>query len=207
MALDTYANLKAEIKDHLDRSDLTDDTVDTLIDLAEARHKRTPSEGGIRIRDMIVRAQSSVSSRYVALPSDFLEMISYRLLTDPVTVLTELSPYEMTRHRDESTGTPKYFTVHEEVEFDRSPDSALTSEMLYYKTLTPLSSNDTTNALLDRAPDVYLYGALMAAEPFLMNDERIQMWASLYQRAADGVNGVDRRRAGPLAARPEGAVV
>lgn len=199
MALDSYSGLKTEIANHLDRDDLTDQ-IDNFIDLAEARHKRD-----IRIREMVVRAQSSVNDRYAALPSDFLEMKTFRLLTSPVTVLTEVSLHEINRLRAESNGTPAYFTVHEEIEFDRNPDSSITSEMVYFASLTPLSDSGTTNSLLQRAPDAYLYASLLAAEPYLMNDERLKTWANLYSTAVDSVNGMDRKRAGPLVSRVVGA--
>ena len=46
MALDTYANLKTEIANYLNRTDLTS-YLDTFIDLAEARHARD-----LRVREM-----------------------------------------------------------------------------------------------------------------------------------------------------------
>jgi len=201
MSVDTYANLKTEINNHLDRS-LSDADLDTLIDLAEARHKRD-----IRIRDMIVRLESSVSSRFISLPSDFLELQSFRLLTNPVTILEEVSRFEMSRIREEANDKPTRFAIHgDEIEFNVNPDDTYTSEMVYTKFLTALSDANTTNELLDRAPDTYLYGALLAAEPFLGNDPRIKIWADLYRSAVNTLNGVDRKRSGPLFARVVGDV-
>lgn len=199
MPLTNYTELKDEIADHLDRDDLTA-KVDTFIDLAEARHARE-----IRIREMLKRSQTTIDERFEALPSGFLEMQSMRLLTDPVTVLSEVSLHEMTRLRQETTGKPEYFTVYSEIEFDRVPDSLYTAEMVYYARLTALSDANPTNALLNRAPDAYLYAALVAAEPYLLNDERIRTWAGLYESARDSLTAMDRRRAGPLVARVQGA--
>lgn len=197
MSLDTYSGLKTEIATYLDRDDI--DT-DSLIDLAEARHARD-----IRIREMIVRATATVSARYLALPTGFLQMVTLRLLTDPAQTLGEVSLYEMTRQRLETTGKPKLYTVHEEIEFDRAPDADYTAEMVYYGKLTALSDDNTSNALLSRAPDAYLYGALGAAAPLLGDDERLTVWAQLYQDAVASLNMMDRRRAGPLIARVVGA--
>jgi hypothetical protein len=200
MSLDTYSNLKDEIASYLDRDDLTDN-IDTFIDLAEADHKRV-----VRIREMIKRDSLTVNARYVDLPSDFLEPLSFRLLTSPLTILNELNFHEMNRVRSESNGKPEYFVTHgSEIEFNKSPDQSYSGEITYYYSLTPLSSGNTTNAILERAPDLYLYGALTAAEPFMMNDPRIQTWAALYQNALNGVNGMDRKRSGPLVSRVAGA--
>lgn len=200
MSVDTYDNLKAEIANHLDRDDLTSD-IDTFVDLAEARHKRE-----VRIRDMVNRDALTVNARQVSLPTGFLEMINLRLLTNPVTVLNEVGIYEMTRQRLETTGKPILYTVYgNEIEFDRSPDSSYSGEIIYYKELDPLSDSNTSNAILSRAPDLYLYGALLAAEPFLLNDERVQTWTLFYRSALEAINGQDNRRAGPLVSRVTGA--
>src|SRR5215471_14349221 len=121
MALDTYANLKTAIINFLDRSDLTG-YVDDFIDLAEARHKRE-----ILVREMIARSQAPTLGRFLALPTRFNKMKTIRLLTNPVTVLTELNMHEMNRERDERTGKPIFYAVHEEIEFDVTPDDTYTA--------------------------------------------------------------------------------
>jgi hypothetical protein len=135
-------------------------------------------------------------------------MKTLRLLTDPVTVLTELNLHEMNRERSETTGKPEFFTVHEEIEFDKTPDTSHTAEMIYYAEFVPLDSTNTTNGLLTRAPDAYLYGALVASAPFLVNDERIQTWESVYGLARDGLIHAERlsRHGGSLVSRIAGAM-
>lgn len=202
MALDTYSNLKTAISDWLDRDDMSSH-IDDFIDIAEARHKRE-----IRIREMQDRASITIDARQVSLPTGFLEMQSLKLLTDPVTVLTEVSINEMDKLRSETTGKPTYFTIHEALEFDKTPDSSYSGEIISYSELTALSDANTSNALLTRAPDCYLYGALSAAAPFLLDDERIQVWETLYAQARDGLMLADRksRHAGPIYSRPVGAM-
>jgi hypothetical protein len=202
MALDSYAGLKAAIINFLDRDDLAGN-VDDFIDLAEARHKRE-----ILIREMLARSQAPLAGRFLALPTRFVKMKTLRLLTTPVTVLTELNMHEMNRERDEVTGKPTFFTVHEEIEFDVTPDDAYTAEIIYYASFLPLDDTNTSNGLLTRAPDAYLYGALVASAPFLASDERIQVWDTLYGTARDGLLLSDRQaRVGtPLASRVAGAI-
>jgi len=47
------------------------------------------------------------------------------------------------------------------------------------------------NWLTEYAPDVLLYASLLEATPFLKNDERVQMWQGMYDRAAQALNGED----------------
>jgi hypothetical protein len=200
MSLDTYTNLKAEIADWLDRDDLTS-RIDTFIDLAEAKHARE-----IRVRAMLKRAQATTSGKYMALPAGYRAMKILRLLTSPVTVLEQCNETELTRRAQDAQGKPEVFAIHEEIEFNRTPDDAYQAEMIYYCKLTGLSDNNATNWLLTNAPDLYLYGALSAAEPFLDNDERLMTWKTLYNEAAQAINLEDQRSrtSGPQIAKTRG---
>lgn len=129
------------------------------------------------------------------------------LLTTPVTVLTELNLFEMVKERDEATGKPTFFTIHEEIEFDITPDDTYTAELIYYASFNALSDSNTTNALLTRAPDAYLYAALSASAPFLTMDERVPVWEQKYGEARDGLLISDRkaRSGSPLYSRLVGS--
>ena len=71
------------------------------------------------------------------------------------------------------------------------PDSDYSIELLYYQRIPALSNTNPTNWLLTICPNAYLYGALLAAQPYLINDERIPMIQSLYRQAVDGLNSID----------------
>lgn len=193
--LKTRNDLKASIENYLDRGDVD---IDELIQLAEVRHERD-----IRFREMLTTATATVT-RQLSLPEDFLEMRTIRVLTDPVTVLQEVSNRELGRLRQSTAGRPRYFALHAFIEFERDPDKDYTAEMLYYRRLAPLTSANQSNPLLERAPDAYLYGALVAAEPFLMNDERVPLWEKFYTSARDRLNEMDRTIAGPIVSQVYG---
>jgi len=201
VALDSYSNLKAAIASHLDRDDLTS-YIDDFIDLAEARHKRD-----IRIRELVSSGSITVDARTENLPTGFLEGISFRLLTDPVTPLQYVAPEEMARLRSETSGKPKFYTIlGTTIEFDKVADSAYTGDFLYHKSATALSDANTSNEILVRAPDAYLYACLLAAAPFLQDDARIEVWASLYKSCVDALAQSRRqeRVAGRLTSRAYG---
>jgi len=202
MALDTYAGLKLAIADYLDNADLVSQ-IDDFIDLAEGRHKRE-----VRIREMQDRQALTVAARYVDLPIGYLEALGIRLLTDPVTPLGgALSWEELTKRRQETTGKPAYYTIHEQIEFDRTPDQSYSGEILFYKAVTALSDSNTSNEVLAKDPAFYLFAALAEAAPFLGADERVALWEGKYARTVDAWKEATRRstRPGPLVARPSGA--
>ena len=193
MALSTYTELKTSIGDWLNRADLTS-VIPDFISLAEAQVERT-----LRTRQMIVRANASFDAQYGAVPADFLETKSLKLTsTNPETPLQFLSidalDNEMTKYT--ASGKPKFFgVVGGQFRIVPTPDSNYTTELTYYAKLTKLSSSVASNWLLASSPDIYLYGALLQAAPYLQDDARIQTWATLYERALNDSQTADDRSA------------
>jgi hypothetical protein len=79
-----------------------------------------------------------------------------------------------------------------------SPADTYTAWLHYYQKLTPLSSDNQTNWLIVSHPDVYLFGALVMAEAFLWNDERVAGWKSLWDEAIASLqkHGTKKRHGG-----------
>jgi hypothetical protein len=193
MALSTYTELKTSIGDWLNRSDLTT-AIPDFISLAEAQIERT-----LRTRQMIVRANASFDAQYGAVPSDFLETKSLKLTsTNPQTPLQFLSIDALDNEATNYTasGKPKFFgVVGGQFRIVPTPDANYTTELTYYAKLTKLSSSVASNWLLASSPDIYLYGALLQAAPYLQDDARIQTWATLYERALNDLQTADDRGA------------
>ena len=193
MALTTYTELKSSLADWLNRSDLTS-VIPDFISLAEAQMERQ-----LRTRQMIVRATASFAAgaEYGTVPDDFLEAKAVKLDTNPVTSLTfqtidALDQLSNTTYL--SSGKPLYFTVvGNQFRLLPIPDGAYTADLVYYAKLTKLSSTNATNWLLTQAPDLYLYGSLLQAAPYLQDDARISVWSSLYMAGLDQLQVADDR--------------
>jgi len=191
MALSTYAELKASVADWLNRSDLTSAITD-FVSLAEAQMERD-----LRTRQMIVRANATINTEYSALPDDYLEAKSFKLTgTNPISplVFQTINAIDDLQVTYTSSGQPKYFCViGGQIRVLPTPDTSYVSELIYYGKLSKLSTSNTTNWLLTLSPDVYLYGSLLQAAPYLQDDARIQVWAGLYQKGIDALNIADER--------------
>jgi hypothetical protein len=61
-------------------------------------------------------------------------------------------------------------------------------EAVYWQRFLPLSDTQTTNEILTVYPELYLYGALIEAEPYLVNDERIGIWKGFWDEAVRDIN-------------------
>ena len=177
MAITNYGQLKTAAANWLDRTDL-EDRIPEFVTMAEAQFNRE-----IRQPQMITRDDSfTIDGQYEAMPTDALEIQRIVLDQTPVITLQYITPNEISEKRSGLTGTgrPIYYSiVGENMEFVRTPDSAYTASIMYYKRITALSADGDTNWLLTNHPDIYLYGTLLQSAPFLMFDERIPVWQSL----------------------------
>lgn len=198
----TYASLQTKVGTWLNRTDLTDYIPD-FIEMAEAQLNRR-----LDCRQMVTVSTISITAETYATPDDFIGVKSFRLNTDPVTALDYRYPDEFDDIRlDAFAGPnqPRYYTILGENFYFQPPPNATYSARLSYRTRIPaLSDTNTSNWLLELHPDAYLYGALMQAEPFLKNDERLSVWGALYEAAINTINTDDDRQ--NTAARPSARV-
>jgi hypothetical protein len=185
MAISNYSELKSAIADWLDRTDLTD-SIPNFIALTEARHKR---DFKLRRLETRVTANTVADQEYYSLPDNYIAMRNIQLNTDPKTSLEYLTPEQMDRvYAGSIKGKPKAYSIMvNDIQLRPTPDGVYQIELLYYKHVNPLSDSNATNEILDNHPDIYLYGALVEAEPYLQNDKRIQTWSSLYDRAKNDI--------------------
>lgn len=183
MALNSYSALKSSIADWLNRDDLTA-TIPDFISLAEAQLERR-----LPVQKRTQRSTATIDTQFSALPSDFVSAKSLVLTsTAPVQPLTFLTEDELDAKKSvyRTTGKPLFFAlIGNQIEVLPSPDTGYTAELTYVATLAKLSDSNTSNWLLERHPDVYLYGALLQAAPYLRDDERVALWTPLYGQAIE----------------------
>ena len=191
MAISTYAELQTAVANWLDRDDLTD-RVPEFVALAEARMNRL-----LRIRLMEGKYTASTvgGQRNYALPAGYLQMRNLQINTTPIRPCQYVTPEIYDRlYGSTTTGTPEIYTIiANEIQLGPIPAGVQTIEMLFYKKITALSGSNTTEAMLTDNPDVYLYGALLEAEPFIMNDERVGLWAQGFQQAISDLQEQDNK--------------
>lgn len=192
MALSNYTELQDSIGKWLNRGDLAEQ-IPEFISLTEAEISRV-------LRKSSTRQTVTLSEEALTLGSAVGELRSVRLVT--------ASPY---RDLPLEIGTPEIFWGWK-ASFSASgrprkaaliagrlvvapvPDAAYTAEIVYYNALVPLSDTNPTNEVLRDDPDVYLFGSLMQAAPYLKDDERIPVWEAKFQRGLDQIEVQGQRR-------------
>lgn len=189
MALDTYDGLKASIADWLNKTNLANQIPD-FIRLAEAQFNRE-----LDTREMVDTITLSAASEDYPLPCDFAGVKSFRVEGSPSLPLQYVLPEALDSAF--GTGRPCRYTITDRIVLDPVPDAAYSMRLRYRKRVPALSSSRRCNWLLDKHPDVYLYGSLMQAAPYLRDDARIAVWGSMFASALDAITQDDKRQAHP----------
>jgi len=204
MALNNYANLKTAIANFLARDDLTTE-IDDFIDLTEADFNRR-----LRIRDMeTVNTSFTIDTETEALPTGFLQIRSFILTsTSPQRVLQLMTPYHQADTQDyTNSGIPKAFSIEgSNFRFSPVPDSTYTARIVFYKAFDSIDATTTTNTILTKFPDIYLYGALYYASTFLrgMDQQTVVQFKTQYEAAikqAEDADDLDKYNGSPLIQR------
>ena len=179
----TYSELKTNIANYLNRSDLTDQ-MDMFIDNVEGEVNRR-----VRRKEMIKRATATADAQYLSLPNDWLEAINVEITSNNYSPILQQSIESLDIYRksiNNKTGQPVYFAfVDDTMELAPTPDASYTLQLTYYGKIDALSDSNTSNFLSNNHPDVYLYGALKHASIYLMEDERVAMFSQLFEKALE----------------------
>lgn len=192
MSLDTYTGLKASVASFLNKTNLTASIPD-FITLTEAVMAREITSIG----QVDNYAAVLIDEDGWQLPCNADEVASVAYNGVPLTYLSPDRIGEIIADR------PTHYTIDGNRIKLPSPG---TVTIRLTKSFCPLSSNVAFNWLLRDHPDVYLYGALMQAAPFLRDDERIPVWGRFFANAIDSINkreinrqtgGVLRMQSGP----------
>jgi hypothetical protein len=187
-AFTSYDNLKTNIADYLARSDLTE-KIPMFVSLAEKRLNRD-----LRLRQMLQQSTYELTSGYkVPTPADFLEMKDIHIDADPIINLNFKTVSQFYRLANVSgSGVPiNYTLVSDNFMLAPRPTGTSTINMTYYKIPEVLSDTNPSNEYLEVCPDLLLYASLVETAPFLMSDERINTWESLYTRGLTSITKSD----------------
>jgi hypothetical protein len=197
MAISTYVELQAAAANWLARDDLTLRIPD-FITLAEAKFNRVLLHPRMETRTTLTVNTLAADPEFLDLPTDFQTMRYVRLPDETgrprlqFMSQTQIDDYRYSR--DNVTGTPVFFSiVGDQIELAPTPNEDMDVEVLYRANIPALADN-STNWLLTLAPDLYLYGTLLEAAPYIQNDERLSVWGSAVALVIDQLNALGERQ-------------
>lgn len=190
MSLDTYANLKDEIIGWSHRDDM-DLLIDTFIDLAESEMLANTVESlQLRGQETLTAFSTNTTDRFVSLPTGYQSSRKLRIqIVDGESYeMLYRTPSQLSLISD--TGMPRFYTVTDQIEFDRVSDQVYAGEIQYYKDFTALSSSNTANDVLTNHPTIYLWGALWALKKHVNEP---QSSAGYYNDFINAIKGANKK--------------
>jgi hypothetical protein len=190
--IETYGGLKDWIASELDRGDL-EAQIPNFIRLCEYTIDRRL----LHVRRETTLAINITGETYT-LPSDFRQLTSIHLMTDPAQQI-EMASSARLSEGFKGTGQPLACSVENGLlRFGPSPDADYTARMTYLKAFNKLSDVEPTNWILQNHADIYVYGSLLQGEAYLVNDERLPLWKLAFEEVIRELNeaGVRYRHSG-----------
>jgi hypothetical protein len=189
MAFTDYASLKTEIVTWAMRTgdEEYEAAVPGFIALAEKRLSRS-----LRVAEMETVATVNLTDGAGPLPADFQQARCVTAGVSPPSVLRPLIPsFARSRFPENYGGYPRFYTITGNT-ITTFPASTGDLTLDYYAAIPPLSDTNTTNWLLEQAPDLYLYGALLEGTTFMLDDPRLQTWTLLFQKGVTDLQNADK---------------
>lgn len=187
-----YASLQTAIAAALHRNDLTDQIPDFIADAEERIYNV------LRIQAMEASYSQAIASGVTALPTGLLEWKFLYVDGSSATKLTRKSPeWIYTNYPSRvAEGTPVFFAREgDSLIFGPYPTDGLTVKGLYYKRLPALSDSNTTNWLIENAPDLLRYAALTEAVVYTRDADAHQLFDGKTVQILKRVQRADDREA------------
>ena len=195
MAITTYAELQTAVGNWLGRSDLSS-RVSEFIALAEPKIRRN-------LRDRVARATGTLTAGDDTLSpaAAFKQIVSLALdEASYMYPLRPVAPNQLALLKTSGSGRPTaYAVVDGVIHFDLVPADDYAYALVYVASVDALSASNTTNNVLSNSPDIYLYGTLLEAAPYLEHDARIAVWSQAFEKAVTEENAYRERAENPNA--------
>ena len=190
MAVNTLADMQANIIDWVARTDLTTAVVNNFIDLAESEivNGVYGVDGKVivpplRVKSMEIRDDTFVlDGEFTELPTGFLGFKSLKKVGDPDTVLDFVTEevFNATWLSTGSTTTPRAYTIiGNEIRVGPGAAAADVLDVVYYKQPDNLVGVGS-NWICTRYPNTYLYGALRHLAVYCGMDGRLSFFQSAF---------------------------
>ena len=194
----TYTSLLDDVRRYLERGftaesdELVYAQLPHLVTLAERRIAREMKvEGFIRAVTTSLTAGTAVYKK----PDRWRDTVSMSVNGTPIHARS-FEFCESYWPDETSTAAPQYYADYDYSHWliAPTPDTTYTLKVLYYEQPDLLGDSNQTNWITNYAPDLLTYAVLLEAAPFLKNDERLQVWQAMYDRAAKALTGEDSAR-------------
>lgn len=181
-----YNDLLQDIRDWYLNDDIKPER---MVQLAEAKFGRD-----LRLRQYETTTTITLNGRTYDLPADYAQMRSLSFDEEespldfmPIEKLRESRAYSL-------NGKPQAYSISgTQIWLAPKPTTDRDALFTYMSKFVPLSATITNNWLLENAYDLYLYGALLHAGPYIKDTANMQTFKMAYDDAIASVRSQDTR--------------
>jgi hypothetical protein len=200
MSVTNYSQLQSAVGAWLGHGLFTA-TIPDFVALFEAAANRR-----LRVRQMEALATLTPVAGAASLPADYLAWRRVTVAGTPRRELDYVAPsWLQAAYPASATGAPAVFTI-EGSTLTLRPVAVTTLELLYFQKIPALSDANPSNWLLTAHPDLYLFGAMVEAELFGVNDERMPLWKARRDEVFEEIEKLSNKSRGAGALRLLGTV-
>jgi hypothetical protein len=197
--IDGYTTLQTAVGEYLARGDLST-FIPNFIQSWEDDFVREPRNWGRWMEAEFNPSDTLISGGVIPVSnlSDYLGLKYVYISGSPSSRLDRVSLNQLygAYPRGGETGIPRWIARDgENFVFGPTPDSDYLVKGVYYARPTRLrdfASDAAAHWMIVNCPDVILFGALVHAQPFVMNDKRIGVWQSFYDRAVSSYRAMNK---------------
>lgn len=203
----TFGEIQVKVKEYLNRSDLDSyipfwiHTAQRKIEEGEFLDENEDLFGGYNYMQERANTVTVGTDAYIVLASPKYKETIWLKVVDGIKYypMTKYSvDYCLRLYPDlvNDVGRPKvfgYLPAQGKFLIRPTPDKQYHFSHLYYRYSNTLINTEDTNWLTDNKPELLIYGALLEAEPFLVNDARIQLWGSLLKSSLSSLKWTEMR--------------
>ncbi|MDX3929100.1 MAG: hypothetical protein QHC90_25280 [Shinella sp.] len=184
MTISDYASLLVDAGEYSGRDDVAH-LFPRFVGLAEAKFNRA-----LRVGDMEVIGTIALTEGDADLPDDFLE--AREVLSACGRQLRAWSVQSLSDRFGPYGGPPAGYAIVGKRIMAR-PKASENITVIYYGKIPPLTPQSPTNWLLEKAPDVYLYGLVEEIAIWEREPAKVQAAQSLRVQAMQGLALLDER--------------
>lgn len=187
MAISNLSDLRTRIKDWANRSDISNDTLDTFINIALDRAVRM-------LRLPVLEATASLSvldGGITYLPNDYLEAKELKLDYAGRSIGLERKDVNFVEKQRHFNGAPKYFARKQnQLIIAPAPTTGSSVDLYYYYSPDSLDEDTDTNWFVKFANDMLLYGALVELSLYIKNTEEALQWEAKFGAAVRDIQAM-----------------
>jgi len=184
--MSTYADLKQDVIDLINRNDCTTALAETFLQQAQRKIARTLRLPSLEKRQIVTAGTTSASvynatTGVYTLPSDFLELV-YVYTNKRILERLPLSDFIEISANHSASGPAKYYTrVQNTFEFAPIPQTGDVLNIVYQGDPATLVNPTDTNIFSEICPDLFVYAAILYACDYF-NDARKPLFEDTYNK-------------------------